>query len=99
MTWLGYLSALLAVVVFEFGAQAQPGASRSRMPLLRRVRRHSPGVTAALPGLTGRSGAPSRRRHVVGRPTVPAPGTPTGQGRVMKLTAITATLLPSHSRP
>ena len=66
MTWLGYLSALLAVVVFEFGAQAQPGASRSRMPLLQRVRRHSPGVTAALPGLTGRSGAPSRRRHVVG---------------------------------
>jgi hypothetical protein len=47
MTWLGYLSAVLAVLVFEFGAQAQPGASRSRMPLLRRVRRHSPGVTAA----------------------------------------------------
>jgi hypothetical protein len=47
MTSLGYLSAVLAVVVFEFGAQAQPGASRSRMPLLRRVRRHSPGVTAA----------------------------------------------------
>ena len=72
MTWSGYLSALLAVVVFEFGAQAQPEASRSRMPLLRRVRRHSPGVTAALPGLTGTSGAPSRSRHVVGRPTVPA---------------------------
>jgi hypothetical protein len=47
MTWLGYLSALLTVAVFEFGAQARPGASRRRMPLLWHARRHSPSVTAA----------------------------------------------------
>jgi hypothetical protein len=35
MTWSGYLSALLAVVVSEFGALEQPGAPRSRIPLLR----------------------------------------------------------------
>ena len=57
MTWLGYLSAVLAVLVFEFGAQAQPGALCSRMPLLRRVRHHSPGVTAAF------QDRPARRAH------------------------------------
>jgi hypothetical protein len=34
MTWSGYLSALLAMVVFEFGALEPLGAPRSRMPLL-----------------------------------------------------------------